>query len=139
LRPLVDQIGPAVAAVEAELGGPQRYFEINVTPQFVNVFVAIDDDAQVQAYLYVDGDLGPPRPPEAASGATFTASALTFDPDTVLDGVDDDLPDSDVVVFSVIGGPDGVVRYGAVVESTEGGQLDVTLSPTGAVQSVDPL
>jgi len=137
--PLVDSIAPAVDALEAELGGPQRYFEINATPQFVNLFVAVDGAAQVQAYLYVDGELGPPKPPEAAGGATFEAAALTFDPDEVLDGVADELPESDVVVFSVVGGPGGAVRYGAVLESRQGGQLDVTLSPDGAVQSVDAL
>ncbi|MBA3605889.1 MAG: hypothetical protein H0W46_07950 [Acidimicrobiia bacterium] len=139
LRPLVAEIGAAVEAVETELGRAQQYFEINATPQFVNLFVAVDDATAVVAYLYVDGELGPPRPPEGADGATFAATALTFDPDLVLGGIDDDLPDSDVVVFSVVGGPDGAVRYGAVVESGEGGQLDVTLDAAGTVRAVDPL
>jgi len=139
VRPLVDEIAPAVEAVEAELGGPQQYFEINATPQFVNLFVAVDGATQVRAYVFVDGELGPPKPPEAAEGATFEASQLRFDPDDVLDGVAEELPESDVVVFSVVGGPGGMVRYGAVVESTEGGQLDITLSPDGAVESVDAL
>ncbi len=138
LRPALEEIAPAIAAVEAARGGPQQYFEINATPQFVNLFVAVDDATAVVAYLYVDGELGPPRPPEGADGATFAATALTFDPDLVLGGIDDDLPDSDVVVFSVGGGPGGEVRYGAVVESAEGGQLDVTLDAAGTVLSVDP-
>ena len=63
---------------------------------------------------------------------------MTFDPDTVLDGVTDELPDSDVVLFTIVGGPGGAVQYGAGVQSDEGGTLDVTLGADGTVRSVDP-
>ena len=32
VRPVLDQIAPAMAAVDTELGGPQQYFEVNATP-----------------------------------------------------------------------------------------------------------
>ena len=112
---MVDEVAPALAAVEAELGGPQDYFEVNATPQLVNVFVAVDDATAAVAYVYLDGELGPAAPEQPASGATFTAEAAAFDPGTVLAGIDDDLPDSDIGVFSIIGGPDGAVQFGAVV------------------------
>ena len=38
--PLLDEIGPAMAAVAGELGGTPQYFEVNATPQVVNLFVA---------------------------------------------------------------------------------------------------
>jgi hypothetical protein len=136
LRPLVEQIAPAVAAVEAERGGPQQYFEVNATPQLVNVFVA--DGEQVVPYVYVGGELGPPAAAAPAEGEAFTADALTFDPLTILDGIAADLPDSDIVLFTVVGGPDGAMQYGAGVQSDEGGTLDVVLTADGAVESVTP-
>jgi hypothetical protein len=136
VRPVVDQIAPAVAAVEAELDGPQQYFEINATPQVVNLFVAGADGVAVTPYVYVGGELAPAGLPSTAEGNTFAASALTFDPDTIFDHVDEDLPDPDIVLFSVIGGPGGAVQYGAGVQSAEGGMLDIVLAPDGTVQSV---
>jgi hypothetical protein len=132
--PLVDQIAPAIVAVEDELGGPQRYFEINATPQLVNLFVA--GDGEVTPYVYVGGELGPAGAPAAAEGATFTADAVAFDPDRILDGVRDELPESAIVLFTIAGGPGGAVQYGATVQSERGGTLDVVLDPDGSVQSV---
>ena len=80
-----------------------------------------------------------PRPaPRPAEGATFAADALTFDPATVLDALTAELPGSDVVLFTVLGGPGGAVQYSAGVQSSEGGTLDVTLGADGTVQAVDP-
>ena len=110
-RPLLDQIAPAVAAVEAELGGPQQFFEINATPQLVNLFVATDGATQVTPYVYVGGELAPAAEPAGAEGSTFGADALSFDPATMLDAVGAELPDSDVTLFSVAGGPGGAVQY----------------------------
>lgn len=139
LRPVVGDIAPAIAAVEDELGGPQQYFEINATPQFVNLFVAVDDATMVETYLYVDGDLQPPTPKVGAEGPTFVGEDLAFDPDTIIDGIDAELPESDVVVFSVNEGPRGDPQYTATVQSSQGGAFDVTLAPDGETLSVDPL
>ena len=131
---MVAAIAPAIAAVDAARGGPQQYFEVNATPQLVNLFVAADGSTSAVAYIYVDGELGPPAPPEPAQGATFAAAAVTFDPATILEG---DLPDADLTVFTVIGGPAGAVQYGVVARSAEGGTLDITLAADGAVLAVD--
>ena len=139
VTPALDQIAPAVAAVEAELGGPPQFFEINATPQVVNLFVATDDAMQVVPYVYVGGELATAAEPAGAEGSTFGADALTFDSATVLDAIEAELPDADVVLFSVAGGPGGAVQYTASVQSADGGSLDVVLGPDGSVESVTPV
>jgi hypothetical protein len=138
VRPLVAEIAPAITAVENELGGPQEFFEINTTPQLVNVIVATDGGSRATAFLYLDGDLQPPAPPEAASGETFRAADLDIDPDTIFTGIADELGEPTIVQFVIVGGPGDAVQYSAFVTSEEGGVLDVLLSPDGAVLGVDP-
>lgn len=137
-RPLLGEIRPAVEAVEAELGAPQQYFEVNATSQVVNVFVATAGGTGVTPFVYVGDELAPAGAPSSAEGATFGADALTFDADSILDQLTAELPDSDVVLFTIVGGPGGAVQYTAGVQSEAGGALDVTLAADGSVQSVDP-
>jgi hypothetical protein len=136
--PAVELIQPAVAAVESERGGAQEYFEINVSGSTVNLFVATDAATTATAYRYLGGELLPPDPPQQASGATFGADALTFDPDTVLDAVVAELDGPVVARFVVVGGPGGAVQYAATIASAQGGQLDVLLAADGTIQGVDP-
>jgi hypothetical protein len=63
---------------------------------------------------------------------------VAFDPDTILDGVLDELDDPVISRFVVVGGPGGAVQYAASVVSEQGGVLDVLLGPDGTIQSVDP-
>jgi hypothetical protein len=138
--PLVAEIAPAIAAVEADLGGPQEYFEINATPQLVNLFVATDDKSTATPYVYLGGELQPPAPPrDVASGETFTAAALDFDPDTIFNPLAEELDEPDVTQFVIVGGPGGVVQYSAFVASSAGGILDVLLGPDGTVLGVQPV
>jgi hypothetical protein len=137
-RPALDQIAPAIAAVEEKLGGPQQYFEINATPQAVNLFVADAAKTTVTPYVYLDGALAESGQPAGAEGNTFAASALTFDRRAILDNVVGELKDSDVVLFTIAGGPGGAVEYTAGVQSKQGGTLEVTLGADGTVKSVVP-
>jgi len=137
-RPAIDQVGPAVAVVEAKLGGPRQYFEIDATPQLVKLFVADAPKTSATTYLYVGGELAPPSAPAPASGSTFAATDLTFDPGTILDNVAERLPGSDIVLFSAAVGEGGSVDYVAGVQSKEGGSLQVTLAPDGTVRAVVP-
>lgn len=136
----VADIRPAIEAVEAELGDGQEFFEVTATPQLVNLFVAIEDATQAVPYVYLDGELQPPAPAlTGASGFTFTADAVDFDESTILDAVAAELPDSTIEALSIEGGDGGVVRYVISTLSPEGGRLDVTVAPDGAVLEVDPV
>ncbi|MFK7917454.1 MAG: hypothetical protein AB8G14_05205 [Ilumatobacter sp.] len=129
----------AVEAVEAELGGPQRYFEVTSNAQFTNVFVALDDATAAVAYAFVDGELEPPAPrQEGASGDTFAASDIDFVDDRLLSGVTADLPDSQIDAISVYGNGFGAT-YVVAATSAAGGFLDIVVGPNGAVFSVDPV
>ena len=129
----------AIDAVEAELGADQRYFEVTANSQFTNVFVAIDGATVAVPYLFVDGELQPPAPEQTgASGRTFAAADVDFDPTMLLAGVAADLPDTRLDALSLYG--DGVgVTYVFGATSTEGGLLDIVVAANGQIVAVDPL
>lgn len=135
--PRTDLIQPAVRALEAQLGAPQDYFEINATSHLVNVIIALNDGAYAQNWLYLDGTLTS-KEPQPASGKTFRADALDFDPAAVLSKITTDLPGASADLFLIEGGPNGVVRYTVVVTSSKGGQLLVVVGADGHVIEVDP-
>jgi len=138
-RPLVDQIEPAIDALESALGGPQSYFEINATPQLINLFVADDGAATVVPYVVAGGELQTPGPSSPVTGGTpFVAADVSADLVEVLDGVTTELERSDISVFVIYPDDTGAPRYGATVVSAEGGVLDVELGPAGEVLAVDP-
>jgi hypothetical protein len=132
----IELIGDAIAAVEGALGGPQRYFEVNATPTLVNLFVAVDDETAAVAYTYIGGELDKPAAKKEASGPTFAAAAVVFDPERVLANVVGSLPNSNFRAFSVLGidagGADGV-RYVVVIESADGQGLQVFVDGNGAI------
>jgi hypothetical protein len=134
--PRVDLIAEAVAALEAKLGGPQQFFEINATSKLVNLIVSLNDDTLAQPWVYLDGELTS-TDPAAANGFSFAASALDFDPDKVLSKLEAELPESSPDLFFVEGGEGGIVRYSVAVSSAQGGQLIVVVGPDGTVESVD--
>lgn len=135
--PRVDLIHEAVTALETKLGAPQQYFEINATAKLVNLIVSLNDDKLAQPWVYLDGELSS-ADGQAASGFSFAASALDFDPTKVLSKLQAELPQSSPDLFFVEGGKGGIVRYSVEVTSSQGGQLVVVVGPDGTVQSVDP-
>ncbi len=140
LLALPADVRAAMAAVEAELGGPQEYFEVTASSQFTNVFVASDDATAAIPYVYLDGELQAPGPTmTGAAGNTFTADAVTFDDALVLAVIADELPATVIDSLSVDGGPDGTVRYVVAAHSADGGALDIVVAPNGAIVSVEPV
>ena len=131
----VDEIDDAVKALEAKLGGPQDFFEINATTSLVNMIVALNDGKVAQPWVYFGGDLSSTEG-APADGFSFASSALDLDPDKVLGKLQAELPQSHPDLFFIEGGEGGVVRYSVAVTSSEGGQLIVVVGPDGAIQSV---
>jgi len=137
---VVADVRAAAEAVEAELGGPQEFFEITTTPQLTNVFVATEGGTSALPFTYVDGELQPPAPViGGVAGQTFSVDVLDFDDTTMLDGITADLPTATIDAFSVEGGGGGFARYVISARSARGGVLDVVVAPSGAVVEVIPL
>jgi hypothetical protein len=130
----IDAMGAAVNAVEAALGGEQRFYEVNATPTLVNVFVASADGAAI-AYVYdaVNDALNDPAPPEPASGNTFTWSQADFDPGKVMSEALGELPNALPRTFAVTAATADAVQYLVTLESTQGGVLDVLVDRDGTV------
>ena len=135
--PLVGLVHDAVKALEAKLGGPQQFFEINATAHLINMIVALNDGKVAQPWVYLDGELSSTEG-AAATGFSFAGSALDFDPDKVLSKLQAELPESSPDLFFIEGGEGGTVRYSVAVTSKQGGQLVVVVGPDGTVQSVTP-
>lgn len=137
--PIVEQIAPAIAALEAELGGPQQYFEINATSQLVNLWVSLNDGAVAQPWVYLAGELSSDEGRPGATGFTFTAAQVGFDPAVVMSEVAEQLPTATLDSFHVFGAKGGDVVYHLLVTSDKGGALEVAVGADGAVLSVDPV
>jgi hypothetical protein len=136
--PDVSRISVAIDALEAKLGGPQQYFEVNATAKVVNLFVALNNATVAQAWLYAEGTLTS-KTGQKANGGTFTKADLDFQPDKVLVTVRQQIPAAILESFSVNGDGKGHVQYGVLTSAQCGGGLDVVVGPTGAVKSVNPV
>lgn len=136
--PQVADIATALADLEAELGGPQEYFEVNATARVVNMFVALNGGQVAQPWLWVDGELSS-KEGSPASGGTFVTADLDLDPDTVFATVREEIPDAILETFYVHGDGEGNVQYGLLTSAQCGGGLDIVVGPDGAVKSVDPV
>ena len=135
--PVVGRIDEAVEAVELYYGAPQRFFEISATIDEVNYIVAVDDATAAEQGSFVpDGDFGAPEPVGPASGSTFTAEAIDFDPDRIFEQIRAELDDPVIVDFAIQGTSSGSVVYDATVASDSGGVLLVLLGPNGQILGV---
>ncbi|HQV57365.1 MAG TPA: hypothetical protein PKV27_05090 [Ilumatobacteraceae bacterium] len=133
--PRVDLIHPAVRALEGQLGGPQRFFEINATTKLVNLFLSLNNGTMSQAWVFFDGELSS-QEAKPASGHTFASSALTFDGATVLDRVREELPTTRLQLFEILGGANDAVQFTIGATSSEGGGLIITVNADGRIATV---
>jgi hypothetical protein len=131
--PIVDQIDQAVAALEAETGGPQEYFEINATAQLVNLFVGTQRRRRRAAVAVRRRRRSPPPKGRPASGGTFAGADVAFDPETIFEGGWPEVPGHHGSRASTCTATaQGNVLYGVLATSERGGGLDIVLGPTAA-------
>jgi hypothetical protein len=133
----VDLVASAITAVETERGGPQRYTEINVNPEGVSLFVAIDDTSEA-AYFY-DGVLDSGTAPTALTSTPFALDGVGQElaPDLVK-RTQADLPGSQVTQLALVTTPDLGLVWALASRSARGGTLNVFYSPSGALLSAVP-
>ena len=133
----VDLVAPAIIAVETDRGGPQRYTEINVNPQGVTLFVAVDDTSEV-AFFY-DGALDAGAAPAPLSSPPFTLDGVGRElaPDLVR-RTQADLPGSHVTQLALVMTPDLGLVWALASRSARGGLLNVFYTPSGELISAVP-
>lgn len=134
----VDEIDDAVVAVAALTGQSPKFFEINATPDLINLFL---DDGKGSAinFVWKDGSLQDETEAADADGPSFDASKMVFSSE-VYARVEDELPDSLLRAFTVTAdGPNGEVLHRVVVQSERGGQFAVLVDPAGKILGSDPL
>lgn len=135
--PVVDLIPDAIAAVEDFYGGPQEYFEISAGLEKVGIIVAVEGGTEAEQASYdPDGDLEPPVSAGEATGVTFVAAQIDFDPERIFEPLRAELGDPAVIDFAIQGGPNGTVVYDATIASSAGGVLLVLLGPNGDIRAV---
>lgn len=136
--PEVSKIATAIADLEAKLGGPQEYFEVNATARLVNLFVALNNATVAQSWTWVDGALTA-QEGKGAQGGTFKAGDLHIDAAHIFDDTRRQVPQAIIETFYVNGDGKGAVEYGLLSSARCGGGLDVTVGPDGKVKTVMPV
>ena len=134
----VDEIDDAVSAVTALTGRPPKFFEINATPDLINLFLD-DGNGNAVNFVWQDGKLRDDSEAAAANGQSFDAGDIEFTAD-VYARVTDELPKSKLRAFTITAdGPNGEVLHRVVVQSERGGQFGVLVEPSGKILGSDPL
>lgn len=134
----VEEIDDAVAAVTDLLGRPAKFFEINATPDLVNLFLD-DGNGNAVNFVWEDDALRDDSEAAAADGRSFDASQMNFTRD-VYARVENELPDSGLRAFTVTAdGPNGEVLHRVMVQSERGGQFGVLVEADGTILGSDAL
>ncbi len=134
----VGAVPAAVQAVEAARGGPQRYVEINATPDGVNVFVATDATNEV-GYYFTGGRLEPAGAPEPQTSPPFELAGIDLALAAALvERTQQQLPGSTVVSVALVEVSGEGLRWALRSRSALGGLLNVLYTPAGDLVSVSP-
>jgi hypothetical protein len=130
--PRVEWIDDAFAAVAAASGTDPAYVEVSATLEHVDAIVRDGEGTSAVLYRYVDGALTGPIEPRDDPRATFTADQVAIDPDTIFDGMRDELGDPAIVDLAIRMEGE-VLTIDATVAGEQGGIILVLLGPDGDV------
>ncbi len=131
----LDEVAAAVAAVEQARGGPQRYTEINVGPSLVNLFVVVDDAAEL-AYVYSNGKLEAPAEPtpRLPDSTDFDVADVNVDAVAGFQArLSKDLPESELTRLGLIDAPPTGLAWRALLTSARGGTFEVIFGTDGSL------
>ena len=134
----VEEIDDAVRAITTLTGKPANFFEINATPDLINLFL---DDGKGNAvnFVWEDGALRDETEVAAADGRAFDATNMAFGSD-VYARVEEELPKSLLRAFTITAdGPNGEVLNRVVLQSERGGQFAVLVEADGKILGSDAL
>lgn len=134
----VDEIDEAVDAVVRTTGKSPSFFEINATPDLINLFLD-DGNGNAVNFVWEDGSLRDETEVAPADGLAFDAGEMVFTTD-VYARVREELPDSLLRAFTITAdGPNGEILNRVVIQSERGGQFAVLVDATGKILGSDPL
>lgn len=134
----VEEIDDAVKAVVDLTGKPAKFFEINATPDLINLFLD-DGNGSAINFVWNGAELRDETEVAPADGVSFDASGMSFTTD-VYALVEDELPDSLLRAFTITAdGPNGEILNRVVVQSERGGQFSVLVDSVGKILGSDPL
>lgn len=134
----VDEIDEAIDAVVRTTGKSPSFFEINATPDLINLFLD-DGNGNAVNFVWEDGSLRDETEVAPADGLAFDAGEMVFTTD-VYARVREELPDSLLRAFTITAdGPNGEILNRVVIQSERGGQFAVLVDATGKILGSDPL
>ncbi len=131
----------AVRAVEAKLGGTQRFTDINATAVEVNVFVA-GDGATETAWRFAGGRLDAPGAPAAtpADHGAFSLDGVALDrAEGIARAAVASFPDATLTRFALLRDGDGAgaVVWSVALRSSKGGLILVKYTAAGELIGAD--
>ena len=128
-----------IADGESEL----QFFEINATPDLINIYVATKGATEAVAFIYDDKDgLSEPDSPQTASGSTFKWSDVDSDitKSAVYETVVTELPRSTISRFVIGRDPEfDKLTYRVIMVSDSGGEFAAYVDPSGKIIGGDLL
>lgn len=120
-----------------------KFFEINATPDLINIYVATKGATEAVAFIYDSKNgLSEPDSPQTASGSTFKWSDVDSDitKAKVYENVVAELPRSTISRFVIGRDPDfNKLTYRVIMVSDSGGEFAAYVEPSGKIIGGDLL